>query len=160
MININATTFLVIVNFVLLVYILKIILFDPLMNFLDERSKSIKESMDKAEESRLQANELIEEHKKTLQETRLEARHIIEKATLDAKKEGGNILKQARENAQRERETTRQEIRNETELIKKELRQEIASFSVQIAEKIIEKEIDARKHQAIIEKSLNELKRN
>ena len=158
MININATTPLVIVNFILLVYILKLILFDPLINFLEERSKSIKESMDNAEESRIKANELIEEQKKILQETRLEARQINEKATSDAKKEGKNILKQARENAQRERETTLQEIRNETELIKKELRQESASFSLQIAEKIIEKEIDAKKHQAIIEKSLNELK--
>ena len=157
MININATTFLVIINFLFLVFLLKIILFDPLLTFLNERSKAIKESMDKSEESRSEADKLLGEQKEELQKARIEARSIIEHSVSEAQKESKEIMKRAHEEATREKESVRQELLREAERIKKGLRQEIASFSVLLAEKIIEKEIDQKKHMEIIDKNLKEL---
>jgi len=113
--------------------------------------------MDKSEESRSEAEKLLGEQKEELQKARIEARSIIEHSVSEAQKESKEIMKRAREEANREKESVRQELLQEAERIKKGLRQEIASFSVLLAEKIIEKEIDPKKHMEIIDKNLKEL---
>lgn len=55
MISINATIILTMVNFILLVIILRAILFKPLLKYLDERSKTIAESLRLAEENRIRS---------------------------------------------------------------------------------------------------------
>jgi len=87
MININATILLTILNFILLVIVLRLILFRPLVKFLDERSRTIAESLKQAEENQRRSGEMNAEKDAVIAEARRKASDIIEKATAGAHEE-------------------------------------------------------------------------
>src|SRR5687767_3830438 len=87
-----------VVNFLIILYILKRFLYKPLFNMLQKREKMIKESLAKADES-----------KKVLQKAEIQEKEIIKKARENA----NQILKDAREQSiaiikQAEEETKKQ----------------------------------------------------
>ena len=155
MISINLTFVFVVLNFILLVFVLKFLLFKPMIDFLDNRTKTIEESLRIAEENKKRAEDMKREHDQLISDARSAASGIIDKATVNASQESRDIINEARAKSQATVNTAREEILLEAERIKGELRSEIASMSVSLASKVLEREINADDHKAILEKSLD-----
>ncbi|MDD3922866.1 MAG: ATP synthase F0 subunit B [Endomicrobiaceae bacterium] len=96
-----------IVNFVILFFILKILLYKPISQMLEERSKKIKQGLDDAENAKktlLNAdNEKISILKvakvnadKILENTKISAESLKQKTTEDAKKQATDIIDNAK----------------------------------------------------------------
>ncbi len=49
----------------------------PITNMLDERAAKIRDSLERAEQTRVEAERLLEEYKQQLAEAREEATHIV-----------------------------------------------------------------------------------
>ena len=155
MISINATFILTILNFVLLVSVLAIILWKPMLRYLDERARKIDESLKLAEENKLRAEELIIEHNNMIKEARTKSAEIVDKAMSSASKESRGIISQAKEQAQSMIDSAKDEIFMEGERIKQDLRKEVASMSLSLAGKVLEREIKEDDHKDLIKKNLD-----
>jgi F-type H+-transporting ATPase subunit b len=158
MISINATIILTMLNFILLVILLRAILFKPLLKYLDERSKTIAESLKQAEENRIRSEEIHIEHDKIVREARTKATEIIEKAVAAASDESRDVIKEAREQALATIDSAKAEILTEAERVKLDLRKEIADLSISLAEKVLVREIKPGDHLDLINRSFGALK--
>ncbi|MDP2982281.1 MAG: F0F1 ATP synthase subunit B [Candidatus Latescibacter sp.] len=157
MISINATIILTMVNFILLVILLRAILFKPLLKYLDERSKTIAESLRLAEENRIRSEEIHIEHDNIVREARTKAAEIVEKAVGAASDESHDIIKAARVQALATVDAAKDEILTEAEHIKQDLRKEMAELSISLAEKILTREIKESDHRDLINRSFGAL---
>ena len=155
MININFTFILTILNFILLVFVLRAVLFKPMIKFLDERAKKIDESLKLAEENKKRAEDMKIEHDQIIKEARSKASEIVDSAMVNASKESREIISEARDKAQATIDSAKDEIIIEAERIKQDLRKEVASMSVSLAGKVLEREIKADDHKELINKSLD-----
>ena len=155
MISINATVILTILNFILLVAVLSLILWKPMLKYLDERAKTIEDSLKIAEENRQRTEEIQIEHDKILQEARLKATEIVDKAMSSASNESRAHINEAKEQAHNIIESAKKEINMEAERIKQELRKEVASMTIDLAGKVLEREIRESDHKELINKSLD-----
>ncbi len=159
MIDIYATLILTILNFIILLVILRMILFKPLAKFLDERAQTIAESLRLAEENKKRSVEITAEKDAIIADSRKKASEIIEKAIANAHDEGREIVRKAREESQVVLATARKELIEEAGRVKRELRSEVSGMVVAIAEKVLSREIRTEEHKKIIEDGLGMLER-
>jgi F-type H+-transporting ATPase subunit b len=157
MISINLTLVLTMLNFIILVILLRIILFKPLLKFLDERSQTIAKSLKQAEDNKLKADALDVEKDSVLKEARLKAAEIADKTLAAASNEGQEVIKNARLQAHNIIEATKQELETEAVRVKQDLRKDIASMVVELSSKVLEREIAEKDHEEMIKKSFNAL---
>ena len=144
-------------NFILLIILLRAILFKPLLKYLDERSKTIADSLRLAEENRTRSEEIHIEHENIVREARTKAAEIVEKAVGAASDESRNIIKAAREQALATVDAAKDEILTEAEHIKQDLRKEMAELSISLAEKVLTREIKESDHRDLINRSFGAL---
>lgn len=95
-----------VVNFLILLFILKRFLYKPLLGVLETRKKKIEESLKNAEELERRLNELTEKEAETILKAGKEGQKIIQEAGVeyariieDAKKEYERIIKRGVEDA-------------------------------------------------------------
>jgi len=155
MISINATILLTILNFVLLVVVLSALLWKPMTKFLDERARTIEESLQIAEENKRRAEKLKDEHDQIIKEARTKATEIVDTAMSNASNESRELINQAKQQSHSIVESAKDEILLEADNIKKELREEVASMTVALAGKILEREINEKDHRDLITKNLD-----
>ncbi len=119
----------------------------PIMNFIDQREKKIKMSIEKADEIKEELKNVENKKNKILKETRIkrdmilkEAIQIKEKIQLRAQEEG--IIEK-----KKIIEETNKNIKIEKEIAIREFKNKIGDISIQIAEKILKKELDQKNKQ-------------
>ncbi len=154
--GINLPLFLAfIVSFLILFGLLSVVLYKPVLKMLDERQAKIKESMDQAEQIKLQTETTKEEIRSQLDSARKEGQKIIAQA-----EEIGNKLKaEAKEEARKEAEALIAKAKTEMQIQRdkdiNELREQFADIAISAAEKVIDTTLDKKKHQELIEETLD-----
>jgi F-type H+-transporting ATPase subunit b len=153
-----------IVNFLVLLYLLRRFMWGPIMATLDSRAAKIREGLELTESARREREQLKQEVEKTLGEARREASAIAERTTKAAEAAATDIRTQAKAEADRIREKGREDAQHLHDQALAQLRTEVASMVVLAASRILGKEINAEQHRALIERSLDdagaELKQN
>lgn len=147
-----------IINFCILMFLLKRFLVKPVSEMLQKRADMIKKDIDSAEKSRVQAELLIKEQQAVVQKSRQEARDIIKCAEEDSKKEMTQILQQARQEADEVLSAARKDIEKNKNNAIKELRSFVGDLAIKISEKIIKKQVDVKTQEQIIGEYLSTIK--
>jgi len=145
------------VVFTLLVLLLKEFAWKPILSAVDERNKSIKDSLAQAEKARGEMSELTANNEKIIAQAKVD-RDIILKEARDMKNE---IISEAKDKASKEADkivsTAKEQISNEKMKAMTELKNHVADLSIDMAEKILKLELsDASKQKELITKALNE----
>lgn len=146
-----------IINFLVLLAVLKKFLYKPLMNMIDQRELQVKNDLESAEKARNDAQKTKEEYTKQMEQAKQEAQQIIEKANKIGEESREALLKQAREEAARMTEKAQEMIRLEKEEALSQLRNEVASLVVLAAGKVIDKNIDQESHEKLIRDFIEEV---
>ncbi|HHZ16117.1 MAG TPA: F0F1 ATP synthase subunit B [Peptococcaceae bacterium] len=146
-----------IINFLILLVILKKFLYKPLLNMINQREQQVKSDLENAEKARVEAQKLQEEYTKQMEQAKQEAQQIIEKATKIGEESREALLNQAREEAARMTEKAQEMIRLEKEEALGQLRNEVASLVVLAAGKVIDKNIDQASHEKLIREFIEEV---
>ena len=145
--------------FVTLIFLLRKFAWKPILDAVNEREKTIIDSLHSAKEAQKEMENLQTANKKILQEARAESdamlnqskksgKEIIEKAKADAKVEAEKIINQAKQSIDNEKRSAINEIKNQ-----------VANLSVDIASKVIDKEMDKdNNHEDYIAKLINDQK--
>jgi len=157
MIRVDFTLILQWLNFVVLLLVLTRLLYKPLLDMLDSRRAEIENSLKEAHEAEEEAKRKLEEYTQKLNNVKKEALEILEEARAKAEVERKSILERTRRDAERMMEKTREEIARQVEAAKTELMQFVAGLSIDIAEKILEREIRQEDYEALINDYLAQL---
>ena len=145
------------VVFTMLVLLLKKFAWKPILSAVDQRNKSIKDSLEEAERARAEMSELTANNEKILAQAKLE-RDIILKEAREMKNE---IISQAKEQANLEAEklvsSAKEQISNEKMKALTELKNHVADLSIEMAEKVLRSELsDSEKQRELVNRALKE----
>jgi F-type H+-transporting ATPase subunit b len=149
--------FINIIAFLILAVVMGKFAFPPITKMLDERATKIRESLEKAEDTRVEAERLLEEYKVQMAEARSEATKVIEQGRKVAESMKTEILAKAREEAEAEKTKAIEAIQAEKISAMAEIKGEVADLSVAVASKIIGSTLSKSDHEALINKYLAEV---
>lgn len=145
-----------IVNFLVLLYVLRAVMWGPIMRTLDTRAAKIREGLQMAEDAKAERLRMQAEVERLLTQARLEATALAEKAMASAESAAAELRAQARAEADRIREKGRTDAQALHDQVLAQLRGEVAGMVVLAASRILGREISAEQHRALIEQSLND----
>lgn len=138
------------INLLLLFLLLKHFLFKPVQNILHARQAEIDKDYSDAEEAQSKAEALRDEYEKRIADAKSEASDIVKTATRKAQLHGEEIVHDAQTQANRLMEKADTQIEQEKKKAMNELKNEISGIAVDIASKVVEREIDEKDHEALI----------
>lgn len=145
--------------FIILMLVVVKFAFKPLSGMMQKRADYIESQIKSAEENRKQAEKYLEEQKQALEQARLEAKEMIERAKKQKEREAEEIIAKAQERAERMIQEATKEIEREKEKAIASLRAEVGSLSVQLASKLLQKEIDEKGQEQLVERYLEQVGR-
>jgi len=149
-----------IIIFIILLLILKKYAWKPLLKSLSDREQNIRDSVEKAEYLKQEAEKILEEHKKLLAKADDDSRKILSESKQLADKLRTELMGKANEDAQKVIKQAKEEIQREKISALNELKDEIAGLAVQAAGKIIDENLDPDKQRKIIEEFMNQIPKN
>ena len=149
-----------VITFVILLFILKKVAWKPILNSLDERETFIKDSLDRAEKARIEAEKLFEQNKANLEKADEEAQKVIEQGKEYAEKMKNQILDQSKDEAKKMIDVAKAEIERKNLEAFNSLKSQIAEIAISAAEKIIREDLDKAKQAKLVDKYIEDLSKN
>lgn len=147
--------------FVLLVLILAKFAWKPIIQSLKEREQSIQEALDTAEKARQEMASLKADNEKLLKEARDERDRILREAREVANRMKEEAERDARKTADRIINDAKAAIQVEKQAALREVKEQVAMFSLEIAERLMKKNLSSDKAQReLVESYLKDLKVN
>ena len=124
---------------------------------MDERTRRIKTDLEKAEQARKEADQLLQRYREQLDKARAEAQRIIEEARQRAEEVRRDLIARAEADSQRIVENARREIQAERARAARELRREVGQLAVDVAERIVGASLDGDRQLALVDSYIEEL---
>jgi F-type H+-transporting ATPase subunit b len=146
-----------IVNFVLLVVILRVFLYKPIVNMLDKRREKIRTDLEEAENARSQAEAAKQEYEKQLEEAREERRSILAQAREQADKMREETLDKARAEAQDLMAKSEDELETLRRQALAGAQDEIVELAMAAAGKVVGEALDSKAHRRLIQEFIAEV---
>lgn len=135
------------VAFVILLFLLAKLAWKPIMGAISNRERSIEDALQRAEAAKEEMARLTGENEQIMKETRAERDQILK----EAKKIKDTIVNEAKLAAQAEGakliENAKIEIDNQKKLALAEVKNQVASLSLEIAEKVLQSQLDDKSKQ-------------
>jgi len=153
----NATVFMQMFHFLLMLVLLRLVVYRPLMNIIEKRQEYVASEIAQAENQRAQAAELRAQMEADLQKARDEAKAIIDRATKASEEQAQEIMEQARADAQRLKEEALADIQREREKAVAQLRNEVASLAVLVASKVVKKGLTIDEQHNLVQEAIKEV---
>ncbi len=155
--NINLTLISQMIAFAVFVAFCMKYVWPPLMKALDERATKIAEGLAAAERGQQEQEIGRQKALEELKAAKAKAADIV----AQAQKRYNEVMDEAKRDAQGEAERIKTaahaEIEQETNRAREELRERMAALAVAAAEKVLEKEIDASAHKALVDSFAKQL---
>ena len=139
------------VNFALILIILRVFLWKPILRVLEERKRRIEEGLQASEQAQRAASESQEESRRILDEARAEGRELVTRAQETATRLRTDMEQQARAEADQIVTRARQDIERERQQAIQTLRAEFADLTVLAAERVVGQSLDRQAHQRLID---------
>lgn len=144
-------------GFLLVLLVFKLFLFRPITELLDRRRSEIAERYADAESKQAASDKLRAEYENRLADAEAEMRRRIADAVKEAQAMREEIMADTRSQADRILNNAQEQVSREAEQAMVELRSAVADLAVQAAGKLIEEQLDSRKHHQLIGKFIDQL---
>ena len=146
-----------ILTFVVVLVILRRTAWKPLLTALTEREDSIRASLHDAEEARTQAQKLLDENTKLMAAAEEQSQRIIKEGRDMAERLKAEILDKANAASHQLVVQAREEIQREKESALVQLRAEVADLAIIAAGKILDANLDPAKQRAIVDAAIRDI---
>lgn len=130
-----------VVNFLMLIVLLRMFLYKPVLNMLNARKERIAQSMKDAERVSAAAREAEQEKAKVLEQARREAQEIRVQATRDAEKIAQDVRSRADLEATEIRMKAQADAAKQAELALADANKQIADLAMMATEKLLGREL-------------------
>ncbi len=144
------------IAFAITLLILRKAAFPRIADALDRRRRAIEESIDAAERTRREADQILGEYRERLREAREQSEDIVNRARRAAERLDDEAKSDAAKTREELMERTRREIESETRRAIDEIRREVADLTVLATEKVARKTLTDEDHKRLIQEALEE----
>jgi F-type H+-transporting ATPase subunit b len=149
------------ITFILVLFILTKFAWKPILKALKERESSIEDALNSAQKAKLEIQKSQAENQRILEEARVERDKVLKEAQATATSIINQAKDKAGDEAAKQLENARLSIQSEKNAALTEIRNLVGNLSVDIAEKIVKKELQSdSSNQALVQQYLNEAKLN
>ena len=138
-------------NLFLQVYLIKRFLFKPINEVLAKRKAMADAQLRDAAKAKDEAQAMKDEYEKSMAEAKNKASEILTSAQRNASLQSEEILKQANAQAVAIKEKAESDIAREKRKAVNEIKDEIGGMAVDIAGKVIQREISEEDHKKLID---------
>ncbi len=140
-----------ILNLFLQAFLIKKFLFKPINEVLNKRREAADAQIREAQTARQEADAIKSEYEQNMAAAREQANEIVARAQKTASDQSDEILAKAGEEARAIRAKAQADIEQERKNAVSEMKNEISSVAMDIAGKVIEREISPEDHRKLIE---------
>lgn len=144
-----------VINFALLIVILVKLGKKPLMNFLQGRTRKIKDEFEDLEAKRAEAEKEYREYEARLSSVDEELKEMVEKAVAQGQETRDRIIAEAEEAAENIKRQAEMAVQTEVTEARRRLKNEIAEAAAQMAEEMVSKNLNSADQEKLVEDSLN-----
>ena len=153
MIDINATLVAQMLNFLILVVVLRLVAYKPIVKMLKEREERIAGSIEKADADMAEAEAVLKDYKAQLASARVKAQDIMDKAEKRAQDEHSAKIQETHSEIKQMKEAAQQQIQRE----RSQAVEQMVVLSMAAAQKIVSKNMDAAENEALIGEFIDQL---
>lgn len=146
-----------ILTFIVLLVILRLVAWKPVLGMLDERERSIRDSLEQARKAREEAETLMAQHREMIGKARQEMAAIIEKAQRDAEARRADILARANREAEEKAKQFSAELERQQRAAMRQIREEAVDLVVAAASRLIQAELNEERHRKLVAGTLEEI---
>jgi len=144
------------ISFIIILLVASKFVWPPITAMLDERAVTIRESLERAEAAKIEAERLLEEYKHTMAEARKEAGTILQQAKQAAESTRAEAQARALAEADELIAKAREAIEGEKVAAISDLQKSVADLSIAVAGKLIAGELTRDDQLKVIEKYVSE----
>ena len=147
----NLTMVVEIVEFLVFIGLCRMFIWPRLVGAIEQRRKTIADGLAEAERGKSSLADAQKERESILREARTRAQEIVAAAERSATERIEESKAQARTEGERLVATANAQIQQEVQSAKQQLREQVAQLAVSGAEKILQREVDARAHAQMLD---------
>jgi F-type H+-transporting ATPase subunit b len=148
------------IAFVILLGVMWKFALPPVKNMMEAREDRIRSDLERAEAAKGESEEVLEQYRGQLADARNEASRIIEEARQAADQMRRDLIARAEADAADLRARAQEDIRLAGERAMADLRTRVSELSIELAEKIVEHNLDQDTQLQLIENYINEVGTN
>ncbi|WP_378186018.1 F0F1 ATP synthase subunit B [Aquimarina sp. W85] len=131
----------------ILIFLMRKFAWKPILNSLNDREEGIQGALDAAENAKKELQNLQADNERIIKEARAERDNMLKEARILKE----TMLTEAKDEAQQEANKivaqAQETIEGEKKAAIAELKQQVAAISIEIAEKVVRKELDNKENQ-------------
>ena len=146
-----------IINFVGLLIVLRLFAWKPILEALEKREDKIRSSLENADAAQKEAEDRLRQYVTLLENSKQEALELLAKGKEEGETARRNIVETAQEEAKKILDQAKREISLEMEKALDELKQETVNLSIEIAGKVLSRQLTDEDHKMFIQQATREI---
>jgi F-type H+-transporting ATPase subunit b len=138
-------------------FILAKVAFPRIAEALDKRQRAIEETIDTADRTRREADELLAEYRERLTAARQQADEIVARARKAGEQQEADLVVAGKQRREELLEQARKDIETETRRAIQEIRADVADMTILATEKVTRKTLTTDDQRRLVEEAVAEL---
>ena len=148
------------ITFLLLMVVLGKVAWRPIVKMLDERERTIRETIDQTRKERAEAEKLLADQKESLARARREAADLAKKSQQEIEALRADLTARARKEADELIASARLQISEELGKARAELKAQVADLAIDAAAKLVKANLDDKAQRKLVEEYIAQLPAN
>ena len=144
-----------VITFILLLVVLRKVAWGPILTALEQRERTIRDSLEEAQRARQEGEQLLAQHQQMLADANRDVARLLEQGREEAERLRVSMTEQAREEAQRLTEAARREIIRERQLAMQELKNTAADLALAAAGRLLNTAMTTEDHRRLVTEFLD-----
>lgn len=146
-----------ILTFLVLLTVLAKFAWGPLLRALESRQQAIRQSLDDAQQAKLELDRVQQESLQIIRQARVEGESIVASSRSEGERLRSEIRQQAKADADTIARSAQRQIQLETERALQQIRHEAVDLSVMIASKLLQRNLTKEDNDRLIEEALRQV---
>ncbi len=153
----GSTWFLVIINFLIFVIIMKKVFFKKIAAIIEQREQEIEKDLEEAKNSKLEAEKIKSDYQIKINKAQEEAAQILKERVEIGKEKANEIIENANKEALRIKDRTMREIEQDRLRAKDELKDQIGDMVILTASRFIGDNMSETDSKRLVEESISKI---
>lgn len=138
----------------ILVFFMAFLVYNPVLKFINKRKQNVEQMVKENEKLTAEVKEIKENSDKIVEDARKKAEFISFEATKEAEAKSKEILAEAKKKSDDMMARSKKEMENQRAKMEAEVKEEVGSLAIDIASKVLEREVSAKDNEKVIDECL------
>ncbi|MCH7951868.1 F0F1 ATP synthase subunit B [Patescibacteria group bacterium] len=148
-----------VVNFTILIFLLRKYLYRPILKILEQRAKKIHDGLEAAEKSIEEREKIEKQKKKVLVEAEKNANQILEGARIRAQKLEKDLAEKAHIQEQKRAKRAQEQAQAQRRQMEKDLQRKFTETVINTTEALLNDSLGPKEQKAILDRQIQQLKK-